>query len=116
VHARRLEAMATPLRDSLIRMHISFPDKWLVQYDCGKLQVRCPLRACGRAGPRRSALSFRHPPRWRCACVCMCVYVCICVYVCVCVCVSVCAPCHRPYTCCCASARPAATAVSSSPR
>jgi hypothetical protein len=34
-------ARAAPLRTALVRRQVFFPDRRLLQYDCGKLQVGC---------------------------------------------------------------------------
>ena len=39
---------AGPLRPAIVRQQLFFPDRRLLQYDCGKLQVGLLLeRACG---------------------------------------------------------------------
>jgi hypothetical protein len=39
-HVSTYTAATAHIGEAIVRMQVSFPDKWLVQYDCGKLQVR----------------------------------------------------------------------------
>jgi hypothetical protein len=39
-HTLTALAAQAEVREAAVRMQVSFPDKWLVQFDCGKLQVR----------------------------------------------------------------------------
>jgi E1A-binding protein p400 len=38
-HVATTMGALTEIQEAVVRMQVSFPDKWLVQYDCGKLQV-----------------------------------------------------------------------------
>ena len=48
-HIREYTAATAHLGEATVRTQVSFPDKWLVQYDCGKLQVGASMVASGSA-------------------------------------------------------------------
>ena len=39
---REFAALSALLRTAIVRQQLFFPDRRLIQYDCGKLQVRLP--------------------------------------------------------------------------
>ena len=39
-------ARSRPLRTALVRQQVFFPDRRLIQFDCGKLQASAPQLAC----------------------------------------------------------------------